>query len=165
MSSCLYLRCLQACLLLSAGLVACQDTTESSAQDPAPTTLATPTNPPTTPAPAPTTTSEAPVVIVKQVNEINEDGTYTVGYEASDGSFRLETKDEEGNVSGKYGFVDADGEIKIVEYSANNATGFTSDLELPAPVEAAELGEAAPVQQVGRIATIATGNCSAMCSG
>ena len=100
-----------------------------------------------------------------QVNEINEDGTYTVGYEASDGSFRLETKDEEGNVSGKYGFVDADGEIKIVEYSANNATGFTSDLELPAPVEAAELGEAAPVQQVGRVATIATGNCSAMCSG
>merc|ERR1711902_256954 len=40
--------------------------------------------------------------------------------------------DAEGNVEGKYGFVDKDGEIKIVEYSANNSTGFTSDLELPA---------------------------------
>ena len=90
-----------------------------------------------------TTTTEAPVVIVKQVNEINEDGSYTVGYEASDGSFKLETKDAEGNVQGKYGFVDKNGEIKIVEYTANNSTGFTSDLEAPqlGPVDA-------PVQQV-----------------
>ena len=87
-----------------------------------------------------TTTTEAPVVIVKQVNEINEDGSYTVGYEASDGSFKLETKDAEGNVQGKYGFVDENGDIKIVEYSANNSTGFNSDLEAP------ELG--APVQEV-----------------
>merc|ERR1711902_12188 len=54
----------------------------------------------------------------------------TVGFEASDGSFRLETKDAEGNVEGKYGFLDENGEIKIVEYSANNSTGFQSDLEL-----------------------------------
>merc|ERR1711902_17475 len=79
-----------------------------------------------------------------QVNEINEDGTYTVGYEASDGSFKLETKDAEGNVKGKYGVVDENGEIKIVEYSANNSTGFTSDLELP-EAQAVEVG--APVQQ------------------
>merc|ERR1711902_247786 len=79
-----------------------------------------------------------------QVNEINEDGAYTVGYEASDGSFKLETKDAEGNVKGKYGVVDENGEIKIVEYSANNSTGFTSDLELP-EVQAVEVG--APVQQ------------------
>ena len=89
-----------------------------------------------------TSTTEAPVVIVRQVNEINEDGSYTVGYEASDGSFKLETKDTEGNVEGKYGFVDENGEIKIVEYSANNSTGFNSDLEDVAP----ELG--APVQEV-----------------
>ena len=38
--------------------------------------------------------------IVKQVNEINEDGSYTVGYEASDGSFKIETRDTEGNVEG-----------------------------------------------------------------
>merc|ERR1712111_328989 len=124
-----------ACVILCAGLVLGQDSTESSPEDNV-----------TTSSPVPsTTTTEAPVVIVKQVNEINEDGSYTVGYEASDGSFRLETKDAEGNVEGKYGVVDENGEIKIVEYSANNSTGFQSDLEIPVP-EAPE-GGAAPVQQ------------------
>merc|ERR1712227_708780 len=124
-----------ACVILCAGLVLGQDSTESSPEDNV-----------TTSSPVPSTsTTEAPVVIVKQVNEINEDGSYTVGYEASDGSFRLETKDAEGNVEGKYGVVDENGEIKIVEYSANNSTGFQSDLEIPVP-EAPE-GGAAPVQQ------------------
>merc|ERR1711983_482973 len=120
-----------ACCVLCAGLVFSQETTESSAPEEI------------TAAPAAPST-EAPVVIIKQVNEINDDGTYTVGYEASDGSFKLETKDAEGNVEGKYGFVDEDGEIKIVEYSANNSTGFTSDLELPTPdLPVAVSGEAA----------------------
>merc|ERR1712227_520596 len=124
-----------ACVILCAGLVLGQDSTESSPEDNV-----------TTSSPVPSTsTTEAPVVIVKQVNEINEDGSYTVGYEASDGSFRLETKDAEGNVEGKYGVVDENGGIKIVEYSANNSTGFQSDLEIPVP-EAPE-GGAAPVQQ------------------
>merc|ERR1712066_1177420 len=50
----------------------------------------------------------------------------------------------DGNVKGKYGVVDENGDIKIVEYSANNSTGFTSDLELP-EVQAVELET--PVQQ------------------
>merc|ERR1711874_479646 len=123
-----------ACFVLCAGLVFSQETTESSAQEEI-----------TAPPPAPAPSTEAPVVIIKQVNEINDDGTYTVGYEASDGSFKLETKDAEGNVEGKCGFVDKDGEIKIVEYSANNSTGFTSDLELPAAaLPVAVSGESAP---------------------
>ena len=126
-------------MFLLAGSAFSQETTESSSSDDVAVTNVTPT---TVPA---SSTTEAPVVIVKQVNEINEDGTYTVGYEASDGSFKLETKDAEGNVKGKYGVVDENGEIKIVEYSANNSTGFTSDLELP-EAQAVELG--APVQQV-----------------
>ena len=47
-----------------------------------------------------TTTTAAPDVIIKQINEINEDGTYTVGFEAADGTFKLETRDEDGNVEG-----------------------------------------------------------------
>ena len=129
---------MQACVILCAGLVFGQDSTESSPEDNV--TTSSPAE-----AASSTSTTEAPVVIVKQVNEINEDGSYTVGYEASDGSFRLETKDAEGNVEGKYGVVDENGEIKIVEYSANNSTGFQSDLEIPLP-EAPEGG--APVQQV-----------------
>merc|ERR1712227_94998 len=112
-----------ACVILCAGLVLGQDSTESSPED-----NVTTSSPVTS-----TTTTEAPAVIVKQVNEINEDGSYTVGYEASDGSFRLETKDAEGNVEGKYGVVDENGEIKIVEYTANNSTGFQSDLQVPVP--------------------------------
>merc|ERR1712001_653016 len=139
-----------ACLVLLAGLVVAQETTESSTErDTAETTTQTPASTTSITSTSPTTsttstTTEDPVVIVKQVNEINEDGSYTVGYEASDGSFRLETKDAEGNVEGKYGVVDENGEIKIVEYSANNSTGFQSDLEVPVP-EAPEGG--APVQQ------------------
>merc|ERR1712061_291476 len=131
----------QSCLLLLAGSVFSQETTESSSssEDVAVTTVSSAST--TNDA---TSTTEAPVVIVKQVNEINEDGTYTVGYEASDGYFKLETKDADGNVKGKYGVVDENGDIKIVEYSANNSTGFTSDLELP-EVQAVELET--PVQQ------------------
>merc|ERR1712001_136486 len=147
-----------ACLVLLAGLVVAQETTESSTErDTAETTTQTPASPtttistttpssPSTTTPSTTTTTtEHPVVILKQVNDINEDGSYTVGYEASDGTFRLETKDAEGNVEGKYGFLDENGEIKIVEYSANNSTGFTSDLEL-SQVNALTEVEAAPQQ-------------------
>merc|ERR1711981_672240 len=139
-----------ACLVLLAGLVVAQETTEASTErDAAETTTQTPTSPTstttsTTTSASSTTTTEAPVVILKQVNEINEDGSYTGGYEASDGSFRLETKDAEGNVEGKYGFLE-NGEIKIVEYSANNSTGFQSDLEL-AQVNPLTEAEAAPQQ-------------------
>merc|ERR1712001_784069 len=133
-----------ACLVLLAGLVVAQDTTETSSErDTAETTTQTPVTTSTTSTT--TTSTEAPVVIVKQVNEINEDGSYTVGFEASDGSFRLETKDAEGNVEGKYGFLDENGEIKIVEYSANNSTGFQSDLELVQTNPLTE-AEAAPQQ-------------------
>merc|ERR1711988_1004753 len=79
--------------------------------------------------------------ILKQINEINDDGTYTVGYEATDGTLKLETRDEEGNVEGKYGYLNEEGEIVIVEYSANNSTGFTSD----SGVAPATIAGAAPV--------------------
>ena len=122
-----------------------QETTESS-QEAIATTEAPTAAPTTTKAKAaPATTTEHPTVILKQINEINDDGTYTVGYEATDGTFKLETRDEEGNVEGKYGYLNEEGEIVIVEYSANNSTGFTSDLELPA-AQAVDIDT--PVQQV-----------------
>merc|ERR1712223_1172254 len=133
-----------ACLVLLAGLVVAQDTQTLASPTTTISTTTTSTTSTTTPT-ASTTTTEAPVVIVKQVNEINEDGSYTVGYDSSDGSFRLETKDAEGNVEGKYGFLDENGEIKIVEYSPNNSTGFQSDLEL-AQVNPLTEAEAAPQQ-------------------
>lgn len=48
----------------------------------------------------------------------NEDGSYTYGYEAADGTFKIETKESNGEVKGKYGYVDDTGKIRVVEYGA-----------------------------------------------
>lgn len=70
--------------------------------------------------------SSAPqeVEVIKQINRVNDDGSYTFGYEAADGSFKIETRDVLGNVKGMFGFVDENGELKRVSYTANNGTGF-----------------------------------------
>lgn len=41
-----------------------------------------------------------PVPIIKQINKVNDDGSYTFGYEAGDGSFRIEKKELSGHVKG-----------------------------------------------------------------
>ncbi|CAG0901558.1 unnamed protein product, partial [Cyprideis torosa] len=43
---------------------------------------------------------------------------------AEDGTFRLETRDQSGAVKGKYGFYDANNELKVVEYNAGSRVGF-----------------------------------------
>ncbi|KAF9796537.1 hypothetical protein SFRURICE_006096 [Spodoptera frugiperda] len=65
---------------------------------------------------APPTT---PVPILKQINRHNEDGSYTYGYEAADGSFKIETKAPNGEVKGKYGYKDDTGKVRVIEYGAN----------------------------------------------
>lgn len=49
----------------------------------------------------------------------NDDGSYTYGYEGADGSFKIETKLPTGEVSGKYGYVDDTGKLRVVDYGAN----------------------------------------------
>ena len=51
----------------------------------------------------------------------NEDGSYTYGYEAADGSFKLETRYPDGLVQGKYGYIDENGEVKVRSYSFSTA--------------------------------------------
>ncbi|KAL7286893.1 hypothetical protein TKK_0018840 [Trichogramma kaykai] len=60
-----------------------------------------------------------PVAILKQINRHNEDGSYTYGFEGADGSFKIETKQANGEVKGKYGFVDDSGKVRVVEYGAD----------------------------------------------
>lgn len=67
---------------------------------------------------------------------MNDDGTYTYGYEAADGSFKIETRDVLGNVKGMFGFIDESGELKRVSYTANNETGFRNSV-IHAPTPAA----------------------------
>ncbi|CAG9579084.1 unnamed protein product [Danaus chrysippus] len=57
--------------------------------------------------------------IVKQIRRLNEDGSYTIGYEANDGTFKIESRDVLGNVKGTFGYVSDDGEIKRVTYSSS----------------------------------------------
>lgn len=63
--------------------------------------------------------STTPVPILKQINRHNEDGSYSYGYEAADGSFKIETKSASGEVKGKYGYVDDSGSLREVVYGAN----------------------------------------------
>ncbi|XP_070497884.1 putative uncharacterized protein DDB_G0291608 [Chironomus tepperi] len=63
--------------------------------------------------------------IIKQIRKLNPDGTFTIGFEADDGSFKIETRDLEGNVKqGTYGYIDEHGEVKRVSYSTQNNTIF-----------------------------------------
>lgn len=64
--------------------------------------------------------STPPVRILKQINRQNEDGSYSYGYENEDGSYKIETKSANGEVSGKYGYVNAAGKLIEIEYGASN---------------------------------------------
>merc|ERR1711902_346181 len=106
---------------------------------------------------APTTPSTTPVPILRYVDNQNIDGSYTYGYEAADGTYKLETRFVDGRVKGKYGYYDPEGVLREASYGAEAGRGFEpeiSGLELPPPVtsnsqEAAfnEIPDVAPVQQ------------------
>lgn len=77
------------------------------------------------------TSLEFKVAYSRNLFRHNEDGSYTYGYEAADGSFKLETRFPDGLVQGKYGYIDIDtGEIKVIEYGAD-MLGFQPVGDLP----------------------------------
>merc|ERR1711937_46260 len=106
---------------------------------------------------APATPSTTPVPILRYVDNQSIDGSYTYGYEAADGTYKLETRFVDGRVKGKYGYYDPEGKPGEASYGAEAGRGFEpeiSGLELPPPVtsntqEAAfnEIPDVAPVQQ------------------
>lgn len=76
-----------------------------------------------------------PVPILKQIDKHNDDGSYTYGYEAADKSFKIETKYPNGEVYGKYGYVDDQGKVREIEYGASKR-GFEpagSHINVPPP--------------------------------
>merc|ERR1711936_1069561 len=85
------------------------------------------------------TSSTTPVPILRYVDNQNIDGSYTYGYEAADGTYKLETRYQDGRVKGKYGYVDPDGNLREASYGAEAGRGFEpqiAGLELPPPVPA-----------------------------
>merc|ERR1712088_29536 len=118
--------------ILSVLLVAGSSPAWTSPQFPA-------TSPPTTPVP-----------ILRYVDNQNIDGSYTYGYEAADGTYKLETRYQDGRVKGKYGYVDPDGNLREASYGAEAGRGFEPQiegLELPPPV----IAEAQQVEAVNEI--------------
>merc|ERR1712130_655738 len=87
-------------------------------------------------APSPTV-STTPVPILRYVDTQNIDGSYTYGYEAADGTYKLETRFVDGRVKGKYGYIDPEGNLREASYGAEAGRGFEPQIEgveLPAPV-------------------------------
>lgn len=84
-----------------------------------------------------------PVPILKQINRVNDDGSYTYGFESGDGTFRLETRDSNGNIRGKYAYYDETGDMKTVEYAAGEPTQTKGGFEARGP-HIPELPQSAP---------------------
>merc|ERR1712226_1813471 len=83
------------------------------------------------------TSPTTPVPILRYVDNQNIDGSYTYGYEAADGTYKLETRYQDGRVKGKYGYVDPDGNLREASYGAEAGRGFEpviEGVELPPPV-------------------------------
>merc|ERR1711992_67095 len=83
------------------------------------------------------TSSTTPVPILRYVDNQNIDGSYTYGYEAADGTYKLETRYQDGRVKGKYGYVDPEGNLREASYGAEAGRGFEpviEGVELPPPV-------------------------------
>merc|ERR1712115_136960 len=81
--------------------------------------------------------STTPVPILRYVDTQNVDGSYTYGYEAADGTYKLETRFVDGRVKGKYGYIDPEGNLREASYGAEAGRGFEPQIEgveLPAPV-------------------------------
>eukprot|EP00096_Caligus_rogercresseyi_P011701 TRINITY_DN469_c0_g1_i4.p1 TRINITY_DN469_c0_g1~~TRINITY_DN469_c0_g1_i4.p1 ORF type:complete len:227 (-),score=75.73 TRINITY_DN469_c0_g1_i4:140-820(-) len=68
--------------------------------------------------------STTPVPILNFMDRQNPDGSYTYGYENGDGSYKIETKHATGEVEGKYGYIDSNGDLREVEYGAAPDRGF-----------------------------------------
>lgn len=61
--------------------------------------------------------------ILQQIQQLNEDGSFTFGYENSDGSYRMENRDASGYVVGRYGYIDAYGKTQEMDYVSGNLGG------------------------------------------
>lgn len=53
-----------------------------------------------------------PVQTIRNYNKVNDDGSFTFGYEAADGSFKEETRGTDCVVRGRYGYVDPEGVLR-----------------------------------------------------
>ncbi|XP_055676754.1 transcription factor SPT20 homolog [Lutzomyia longipalpis] len=65
-------------------------------------------------------TKPPPVQTIRNYSKVNDDGSFTFGYEAADGSFKEETRGTDCVVRGKYGYIDPDGNKREFTYVSGN---------------------------------------------
>ncbi|XP_053677888.1 uncharacterized protein LOC128728292 [Anopheles nili] len=88
-----------------------------------PVTKSTTVAPVSLPARQKTAASEPrtpPVQTIRNYSKVNDDGSFTFGYEAADGSFKEETRGTDCVVRGKYGYIDPDGNKREFTYVSGN---------------------------------------------
>ncbi|GLG93706.1 Uncharacterized protein GBIM_21506, partial [Gryllus bimaculatus] len=66
------------------------------------------------------TAKQPPVQTIRNYSKVNDDGSFTFGYEAADGSFKEETRGTDCVVRGKYGYIDPDGNKREFTYVSGN---------------------------------------------
>merc|ERR1719244_615423 len=71
------------------------------------------------PSPRQTRQREREVKIINFIDTKNTDGSYTFGFEAEDGSYKVETRSVSGEVWGKYGYFDPDGIFREATYGVS----------------------------------------------
>uniref|UniRef100_A0A0K8SEW3 Cuticle protein 6 n=1 Tax=Lygus hesperus TaxID=30085 RepID=A0A0K8SEW3_LYGHE len=89
----------------------------------------------------PAQSKEPPVQTIRNYNKLNDDGSFTFGYEAADGSFKEETRGTDCVVRGKYGYVDPDGNKREFTYVSGNPcdpNAVQDEEEEPGPIGAEE---------------------------
>lgn len=64
--------------------------------------------------------SKETVQTIRNYSKVNDDGSFTFGYEAADGSFKEENRGTDCVVRGKYGYVDPDGNKREFTYVSGN---------------------------------------------
>lgn len=65
-------------------------------------------------------TPKETVQTIRNYSKVNDDGSFTFGYEAADGSFKEETRGTDCVVRGKYGYIDPDGNKREFTYVSGN---------------------------------------------
>merc|ERR1712227_635545 len=71
--------------------------------------------------------STTPVPILRYIDQQNNDGSYTYGYQSGDGSYKIETRLATGEVKGKYGYI----ATNTIDFSSsNNNNNFVQKAEV-----------------------------------
>merc|ERR1712038_836211 len=75
-----------------------------------------------------TETQSTPVPILRYLDQQNDDGSYTFGYESADGTYKIETRLANGQIKGKYGYIDANGDLQETIYDGTAEHGFAPQI-------------------------------------